>query len=102
MITPSALTAPAPASLPSAAPDAAPFPSAAQLAAYGSPSLLLILAGLVVVAVLLGAFWWGSRRAAARKDPGARPARQPRPARAREDSWQTPDESAPGADDHRP
>ncbi|MFJ6941005.1 DUF6479 family protein [Streptomyces sp. NPDC101132] len=102
MITPTALTAPAIGSLPSAGPDAAPLPSAAQLAAYGSPSLLLIVAGVVVVAVLLGAFWWGSRRAAARKDPGARPAHQPPPARAREDSWQTPDDSAPGPDDRRP
>ncbi|MFJ7154323.1 DUF6479 family protein [Streptomyces sp. NPDC101118] len=102
MITPTALTAPAPAALPSAAPDASPLPSAAQLAAYGSPSLLLIVAGVVVVAVLLGAFWWGSRRAAARRDPGARPAEQSPPARAREDSWQTPDDSAPGDDGHRP
>ncbi|MFG2989119.1 DUF6479 family protein [Streptomyces sp. NPDC048257] len=66
------------------------------LAASGSSSLLLIVAGVVVAALLISAFWYGSRRAAARKDPGARPADQNRAARARQDSWQTPDDSGTG------
>ncbi|MFJ5546478.1 DUF6479 family protein [Streptomyces sp. NPDC093225] len=68
------------------------------LAASGSPSLWMIAAGVVVVAVLLGAFWYGSRRVRAGKDPGARPGNHTPPAQAREDSWQTPDESTSAAD----
>ncbi|MFD9800633.1 DUF6479 family protein [Streptomyces sp. NPDC059071] len=44
-------------------------PAALPLAASGTPSLLMILVGLVVVLVLLGAFWWGSRRVARRRRP---------------------------------
>ncbi|MCY0943009.1 MULTISPECIES: DUF6479 family protein [Streptomyces] len=62
------------------------------LAADGSTSLFLIVAGVVVAALLIGAFWYGSRRAAKLKDPGARPADQSPQAQARQDSWQTPDE----------
>ncbi|MCX5613459.1 MULTISPECIES: DUF6479 family protein [unclassified Streptomyces] len=62
------------------------------LAASGSSSLLLIVAGVVVVALLIAAFWYGSRRVEARKDPGAQSADQSPPARARQDSWQRPDE----------
>ncbi|WP_327280541.1 MULTISPECIES: DUF6479 family protein [unclassified Streptomyces] len=62
------------------------------LAASGSPSLFLLLAGVVVVVLLVGAFWYGSRRAAARKDPGARPSDQGPAARARQESWRTPDD----------
>ncbi|WP_327260209.1 DUF6479 family protein [Streptomyces sp. NBC_01232] len=61
------------------------------LAASGSSSLFLIMAGVVVAALLVSAFWYGSRRAATRKDPGAQPSEQSRAARARQDSWQTPD-----------
>ncbi|MFF5707323.1 DUF6479 family protein [Streptomyces sp. NPDC012794] len=68
------------------------------LAASGSPSLLLILAGVVVAALLVGAFWYGSRRAAARRDPGARPADQNPAARARQDSWREPDDPGAGHD----
>lgn len=67
--------------------------SSLPLAASGSSSLFLIVAGLVVVALLISAFWYGSRRAAARKDPGARPADQGPRARARQDSWKTPDDT---------
>ncbi|MEU9027121.1 DUF6479 family protein [Streptomyces sp. NPDC048383] len=67
------------------------------LAASGSSSLFLILAGVVVAALLIVAFWYGSRRTAARKDPGARPVDQSPTARARQDSWQTPDDA--GNDD---
>ncbi|MFE9629426.1 DUF6479 family protein [Streptomyces sp. NPDC006463] len=63
-----------------------------QLAASGSASLFLILAGVVVVVLLIAAFWYGSRRAAARRDPGAQPADQSPQARTRQESWQTPDE----------
>ncbi|MGW2681458.1 DUF6479 family protein [Streptomyces sp. NPDC001436] len=63
------------------------------LAASGSPSLLLILVGLVLVALLIGAFRYGSRRAAARKDPGARPCDQSPQAGARRDSWQRPEDA---------
>ncbi|MFD5323546.1 DUF6479 family protein [Streptomyces sp. NPDC127092] len=44
-------------------------PAALPLAASGTPSLLMILVGLVVVLVLLGAFWWGSKRVARRRRP---------------------------------
>ncbi|WP_030194503.1 DUF6479 family protein [Streptomyces sp. NRRL S-87] len=71
------------------------------LAAVGSPSLWMIAAGVVVVAVLISAFWYGSRRVRARRDPGARPMDHTPPARAREDSWQTPDESTGGPDGPR-
>ncbi|MFD3871876.1 DUF6479 family protein [Streptomyces sp. NPDC058623] len=67
------------------------------LAASGSSSLFLILAGVVVAALLIVAFWYGSRRTAARKDPGAAPVDQSPAARARQDSWQTPDDA--GNDD---
>ncbi|WP_328296923.1 DUF6479 family protein [Streptomyces sp. NBC_00435] len=66
--------------------------SSLPLAASSSSSLVLIVAGVVVVALLISAFWYGSRRAAARKDPGARSVDQSPPARARQDSWQTPDD----------
>ncbi|MFD3548861.1 DUF6479 family protein [Streptomyces sp. NPDC058655] len=63
------------------------------LAASSTSSLLLIVAGVVVAALLIAAFWYGSRRTAARKDPGARPADQSPAAQARQDSWETPDDS---------
>ncbi|MGW7611635.1 DUF6479 family protein [Streptomyces sp. NPDC054766] len=70
------------------------------LAADGSSSLFLIVAGVVVAALLIGAFWYGSRRAAHRKNPGARPA-APNPQTApRQDSWQTPDEDTDGQPRH--
>ncbi|MER5407459.1 DUF6479 family protein [Streptomyces sp. NPDC002769] len=62
------------------------------LAADGSSSLPLIVAGLVLAALLIGAFWYGSRRTARRQDPGAGPAEQNPQAAARKDSWQTPDD----------
>ncbi|MCX4579920.1 DUF6479 family protein [Streptomyces sp. NBC_01571] len=62
------------------------------LAADGSSSLPLIVAGLVLAALLIGAFWYGSRRTARRQDPGAAPAEQNPQAAARQDSWQTPDD----------
>ncbi|MEU0035078.1 DUF6479 family protein [Streptomyces sp. NPDC006333] len=62
------------------------------LAADGSSSLPLIVAGLVLAALLIGAFWYGSRRTARRQDPGAGPAEQNPQAAARQDSWQTPDD----------
>ncbi|WP_328672666.1 DUF6479 family protein [Streptomyces sp. NBC_00328] len=66
------------------------------LAADGSSSLFLIVAGVVVAALLIRAFWYGSRRAAHRKNPGARPA-APNPQTApRQDSWQTPDDDTDG------
>ncbi|MFJ4776017.1 DUF6479 family protein [Streptomyces sp. NPDC088762] len=65
------------------------------IAAGYSPSLFLILAGVVVAALLIAAFWYGTRRTAARKDPGAQPPDQSPPARARQESWQTPDEADP-------
>ncbi|MGW6858814.1 DUF6479 family protein [Streptomyces xanthophaeus] len=61
-----------------------------HLAASGSPSLLLTLAGVVVVAVLLSAFWYGGRRARAGKDPGPL-AGQPPQAQQHKDAWQTPE-----------
>lgn len=64
------------------------------LAASNSSSLFLIVAGVVVAAILIAAFWYGSRRAARRRDPGARPADQNPQARAREDSWQTPEDGS--------
>ncbi|MGC0327316.1 hypothetical protein RKD23_000306 [Streptomyces sp. SAI-170] len=61
------------------------------LAASGSPSLFLIVVGVVLVLMILGAFWWGSRRAARRQSPGpAGPTVQPPAAASREDSWDTP------------
>ncbi|MDJ0382327.1 DUF6479 family protein [Streptomyces sp. G-G2] len=65
------------------------------LAAAGSSSLFLIAVGVIVAALLIAAFWYGSRRAAARKDPGAQPLDQSPPARARQDSWRTPDDTNP-------
>ncbi|CAL9335594.1 DUF6479 family protein [Streptomyces sp. enrichment culture] len=63
------------------------------LAASGSPSLFLILVGVVLVLLILGAFWWGSRRAARRKSPGPTgPTAQPPAAATRENSWDTPDD----------
>ncbi|WP_030775065.1 DUF6479 family protein [Streptomyces sp. NRRL F-2664] len=70
-----------------------PSLAAHQLAAEGQGSLFLILAGVAVALLLIGAFWYGSRRAARRRAP-ARPAEQNPVARAREDSWQTPDADA--------
>ncbi|MEU9039913.1 DUF6479 family protein [Streptomyces sp. NPDC048352] len=75
--------------------------ASAALAASGSPSLLLILAGVVVAALLIGAFWYGTRRVAARKDPGALPSDQSAAARARQESWQAPDERGAGPDTPR-
>jgi hypothetical protein len=70
------------------------------LAADGSSSLFLIVAGVVVAALLIGAFWYGSRRAAHRKSPGARPV-APHPQTApRQDSWQTPDDDTDGQPRH--
>ncbi|MFI9152296.1 DUF6479 family protein [Streptomyces sp. NPDC053367] len=63
------------------------------LAASGSPSIFLIVIGIVLVLMILGAFLWGSRRAARRKSPGpAGPTAQPPAAASREDSWETPGE----------
>ncbi|MFF2998173.1 DUF6479 family protein [Streptomyces sp. NPDC057950] len=62
------------------------------LAADGTSSLPLLVAGLVLAALLIGAFWYGSRRVARHKDPGAAPADQNPRAAARRDSWQTPDD----------
>ncbi|WP_404953377.1 DUF6479 family protein [Streptomyces sp. 147326] len=64
------------------------------LAAAGSSSLFLIVAGVLVAALLIAAFWYGSRRTARRRDPGARSADQSPQARARQDSWQTPEDDA--------
>ncbi|MFC8667551.1 DUF6479 family protein [Streptomyces sp. NPDC057199] len=66
------------------------------LAAQGSASFFLIVAGFVVVALLIGAFWYGSRRAANRKTPGAHPAGERPQAAPRQGSWTTPDESGDG------
>ncbi|MEV0000462.1 DUF6479 family protein [Streptomyces sp. NPDC050848] len=69
------------------------------LAAAGSSSLLLIVVGVAVAALLVAAIWYGSRRVAARKEPGARPVDQNPAARARQNSWETPDDPehrAPG------
>ncbi|MFF3214260.1 DUF6479 family protein [Streptomyces sp. NPDC002886] len=60
------------------------------LAAEATSSLLLIIVGVVVALLLIGAFWYGSRRSARRRAP-AQPAQQSPEARARQDSWQTPD-----------
>lgn len=68
------------------------------LAASTSPSVFLILAGVVIVALLVSAFLYGAKRAAARKDPGARPSDQGPAARARSDSWQTPDDAGVDTD----
>jgi flagellar basal body-associated protein FliL len=63
------------------------------LAASGSPSLFLIVVGVVLVLMILGAFWWGSRRAARRQSPGpSGPTAQPPTAASREASWDTPDD----------
>ncbi|MER7955791.1 DUF6479 family protein [Streptomyces sp. NPDC096030] len=66
------------------------------LAAAGSSSLLLIVVGVAVASLLVTAIWVGTRRAAARRDPGARPVDQNSPARARQDSWESPDDSERG------
>ncbi|MGW6843569.1 DUF6479 family protein [Streptomyces sp. NPDC054958] len=68
------------------------------LAASAFPSLYLILVGVIVVVLLIGAFWYGTRRAAARKDPGTRPSEQGPAARARRESWQTPDDAGTDPD----
>ncbi|MFD6891138.1 DUF6479 family protein [Streptomyces sp. NPDC059957] len=62
-------------------------------AAEAFSSLLLIVIGVVVALLLIGAFWYGGRRSARRNSP-AQPAQQNPSARAREDSWQTPDDGA--------
>ncbi|MFJ7271687.1 DUF6479 family protein [Streptomyces sp. NPDC099050] len=62
------------------------------LAAETSPSLFLLLAGVVVVALLIGAFWYGARRRARNLDPGATTGQNPQ-ARARQDSWHNPDDA---------
>ncbi|MFJ8007300.1 DUF6479 family protein [Streptomyces fagopyri] len=62
------------------------------LAADGSSSLPLIVAGVVLAALLIGVFWYGSRRTARRENPGAGPADQNPRAATRRDSWQTPDD----------
>ncbi|MFD6891851.1 DUF6479 family protein [Streptomyces sp. NPDC059957] len=64
------------------------------LAAEAISSLLLIIIGVVVAVLLIGAFWYGSRRSARRRAP-ASPAQQNPEARARQDSWQTPDDDGP-------
>ncbi|MER6448083.1 DUF6479 family protein [Streptomyces venezuelae] len=71
-----------------------------QLAASGSTSLFLIVAGVLVAALLIGAFWYGARRTVRRRDPGARPAEQSRQARARSGSWSTPGDETD--QQHRP
>ncbi|MGW5851034.1 DUF6479 family protein [Streptomyces sp. NPDC055254] len=63
-----------------------------SLAASGSSSLYLIIAGVAVAALLIAAFWYGSKRTARRKDPGARPVDQNPQAQARQDSWHTPED----------
>ncbi|MGW7437640.1 DUF6479 family protein [Streptomyces sp. NPDC054849] len=68
--------------------------ASAPLAATVSSSLFLIIAGVIVAALLIAAFWYGTRRLSRRRDPGARPAEQNLQAQARQDSWQTPDDSA--------
>ncbi|MFJ7272360.1 DUF6479 family protein [Streptomyces sp. NPDC099050] len=65
------------------------------LAAEAISSLLLIIIGVAVAVLLIGAFWYGSRRSARRRAP-AGPAQQNPEARARQDSWQTPDDDGPG------
>ncbi|MBT2449780.1 hypothetical protein J7F03_22420 [Streptomyces sp. ISL-43] len=62
------------------------------LAATGSSSLFLIIAGVIVAALLIAAFCYGTRRTARRSDPGARPADQSPQARARQNSWHTPED----------
>ncbi|MEU9109282.1 DUF6479 family protein [Streptomyces xanthophaeus] len=64
------------------------------LAAEAFSSLLMIIIGVVVALLLIGAFWYGSRRSARRRAP-ARPAQQNPVARARQDSWETPDDDGP-------
>ncbi|MFF1495272.1 DUF6479 family protein [Streptomyces sp. NPDC058304] len=54
--------------------------------------VFLIVVGVVIVAFLIAAFWYGARRAAARRDLGAQPTDQSPRARARQKSWQTPDD----------
>ncbi|MFI1445101.1 DUF6479 family protein [Streptomyces fructofermentans] len=66
------------------------------LAASGSSSLFLMVAGPVLVLLLIGAFWYGSRRAAHRRAPRARPTDQNPQAASRSDSWQTPEDGAGG------
>ncbi|MFD9415734.1 DUF6479 family protein [Streptomyces goshikiensis] len=52
------------------------------LAADGSSSLFLIIAGVVVVVLMIGACWCGSRRAARRTPHGSkRPSGRSEPAR---------------------
>ncbi|WP_326593112.1 DUF6479 family protein [Streptomyces sp. NBC_01294] len=68
--------------------------ASAPLAATASSSLFLIIAGVIVAALLIASFWYGTRRVARRRDPGARPAEQSPQAQARQDAWQTPDDSA--------
>ncbi|MGG8407860.1 DUF6479 family protein [Streptomyces sp. 12297] len=63
-----------------------------NLAITGTSSLFLIIVGVLVAALLIGSFWYGSRRLARRADPGVRPAEQPPRARAREESWQSPED----------
>ncbi|MEV6734274.1 DUF6479 family protein [Streptomyces sp. NPDC051364] len=72
-----------------------------SLAASGLSPLPLIAAGVIVAALLIAAVWYGSQRTARRSDPGARPADQSPQARARQDSWQTPEDD-PGQHYPRP
>ncbi|MFB6526215.1 DUF6479 family protein [Streptomyces sp. NPDC056399] len=64
--------------------------TASELAASGSPALLLLLIGVAVAVLLIGAFWWGSRRVARRRASVG--VGQPPAAEARRDSWTAPDE----------
>ncbi|MFJ8803473.1 hypothetical protein [Streptomyces sp. NPDC102487] len=62
------------------------------LAAYGAPSLLLIVTGLAAVLLLLGALGYGSHCAGRERDPRARQSKQTSQAAARSNSWKTPAE----------
>ncbi|MET9465465.1 MULTISPECIES: DUF6479 family protein [unclassified Streptomyces] len=66
--------------------------TSAPLAAEGSSSLFLLLAGVVLVVLLIGAFAYGARRRTRGTDPGTNPTGQNPQARAHQDSWQTPDD----------
>ncbi|MGW6566318.1 DUF6479 family protein [Streptomyces sp. NPDC054975] len=63
------------------------------LAATLGSSLFLIIVGVVVAGLLVAAIWFGIRRVSARRAAGATPPTEPNPpARARRDSWETPDD----------
>lgn len=66
--------------------------TAAPLAAEGSSSLFLLLAGVALVALLIAAFAYGARRRTQRKDPGTNPTGKNPQVRAQQESWRTPDD----------